>query len=476
MVRAKGIFISNFLGIREFSIAPGVVTVIQGPNGLGKSSLLESIKTHVVGGNDATLLRNGADHGEAILELSDGLKLRKDLKANGETPRSVIHPQLGDMKRPASIISKLCESLSIDPAAFMSPALKPEQRVKIVLESMPLEVTAEQIAEGSGVDLDIVKIGLVGTSGPCHALELIGHCRKRWEEFRADFGRQAKTQRGIAESIQLPPDSSIDWVDAIQCRQEDRDSRMLDVRNSRNAISSGYIKMKAAAERAMADAESAAVRRTNDAIEVLRVKLAAESARLRETRDTAVREAERQRDTYLQQLDEESGPQIQRLTELVAEAQQYLAQGAVIESNRNLKSSMEESAQTNEREWNRMQDAIQQLAKFEKSLLETLPIPGLEFRDGRLYFDGVVFERLNTAQRVFICIELAKLRAGELGIVVIDNLECLDQEHFDEFIRQALESGLQWVVGRVSDGALRVATIDTAGEWIENEVPKEAIQ
>src|SRR5207249_3426353 len=104
-------------------------------------------------------------------------------------------------------------------------------------------------------------------------------------------------------------------------------------------------------------------------------------------------------------------------------------QSAVVTSNRALKAEMETQAEDSQREWNRIQSAIQGLGELEKSLLETLPIPGLQLGgDGRLYFDEIPFERLNTQKRIFICIELAKLRAGELGLVVIDNLECLDQE------------------------------------------------
>src|SRR5437763_1984966 len=120
-IRAQGLFLSNFLGIRNYQIAPGVVTMIEGPNGMGKSSILEGFRTHAVGGNDAALISNGAERGESVLVLSDGLQLRKELRANGETPRSIIHPDRGPLKRPVGILDKLFDSLSVDPSAFMSP-------------------------------------------------------------------------------------------------------------------------------------------------------------------------------------------------------------------------------------------------------------------------------------------------------------------------------------------------------------------
>src|SRR5882724_4930776 len=171
MVKANSLFLGNFLGVRELQISPGVVTMIEGPNGMGKSSILEGFRTHAVGGNDATLLSNGAERGESVLVLSDGLQLRKDLKSNGETPRSVI--QNGSpMKRPVGILDKLFDSLSVDPSAFMSPGLKPPERNKIVLGLMPLEVSAEQIAQATGADQAAVEEILAEARG-YHALELI---------------------------------------------------------------------------------------------------------------------------------------------------------------------------------------------------------------------------------------------------------------------------------------------------------------
>jgi hypothetical protein len=90
-------------------------------------------------------------------------------------------------------------------------------------------------------------------------------------------------------------------------------------------------------------------------------------------------------------------------------------------------------------------------------LLASLPIPGLAVIDGEIYRNGVVFDRLNTAQKVEIAVEIAKLRAGDLSVICVDGIELMDTNHFNEFRKQSLESGMQMFVTRVADGEFGIA-------------------
>jgi len=100
--------------------------------------------------------------------------------------------------------------------------------------------------------------------------------------------------------------------------------------------------------------------------------------------------------------------------------------------------------------------ALAGIDEYKAELLASLPIAGLVVRDGDVFFNDVQFDRVNTAGQVRIAVEIAKLRAGELGIICVDRIECLDKNSFDEFRRLSMESGLQMVVTRVSNGALAI--------------------
>mgnify|MGYP001493802624 CR=1 FL=1 len=75
----------------------------------------------------------------------------------------------------------------------------------------------------------------------------------------------------------------------------------------------------------------------------------------------------------------------------------------------------------------------------------------LEVRDGEIFRNDVPFDRLNTAQQVEVAVEVAKLRAADLGVICVDRIECLDSASLEAFRKSALESGLQLFVTRVAD-------------------------
>jgi DNA repair exonuclease SbcCD ATPase subunit len=104
--------------------------------------------------------------------------------------------------------------------------------------------------------------------------------------------------------------------------------------------------------------------------------------------------------------------------------------------------------------------ALEDIEAYKAELLAGLPIPGVEVIDGEIYREGVQFDRLNTSQQVGIAIEIAKLRAADLGIVCVDGCELMDSAHLEELRRQAAESGLQMFITRVTDDEFGIDTQD----------------
>jgi exonuclease SbcC len=96
------------------------------------------------------------------------------------------------------------------------------------------------------------------------------------------------------------------------------------------------------------------------------------------------------------------------------------------------------------------------LENIKSQMLAKLPIDGLEIIDGQIYRHGVIFDRLNTAQQMDIAIEVAKLRAGEIGVVCVDGLERFDNDTYELFKNKMMESNLQLFVTKVDNGELEI--------------------
>ena len=117
---------------------------------------------------------------------------------------------------------------------------------------------------------------------------------------------------------------------------------------------------------------------------------------------------------------------------------------------------MREEADELERRADGKTAEIESLDAYRMELLAKSPLPGLEIREGDIFVDGVPFDRVNSARKMRIAVEVAKLRAGELGLICVDGAEMLDEEAFKALCDGMRDSGLQMICTRVSAGPINV--------------------
>src|SRR5690606_21563035 len=158
----------------------------------------------------------------------------------------------------------------------------------------------------------------------------------------------------------------------------------------------------------------------------------------------------------------ELDPRLAELRDAYTRASEQLRSADRDANTRKVVEQMESEVATLEERSRKLTEALGRLDALKLGPLQKLPIPGLEVRDGDIYRDGVPFDRLNRAQQVQIAIDVARLRAGRLGLVCVDGLECLDRETFEAFCEQAAASDLQLIVSRVTEGELEVRTVEPA--------------
>lgn len=431
--------ISNVLGIDELEFTPGGFNEISGKNGQGKTSVLEAIKSVIEGGHDATLLRRGAESGEIVMVLDDKTTIRKRVTAKSSPVEVVQDGQ--KQKRPTDIIKELTDMLSTNPVDFLRAPKK--DRVRVLLETMPIEVDAEKLSSLAGIPVD--------PEAAENGLAVIDIVRKQVFDDRTGTNRAVKEKEATINQLQLAmPDApggvegSEDELRAkVEAADQAKTAELERIRTKLDGIKSTN------AEKLQALREE-----TQTRIDAIKAEAAG--------RAEAINAEERRIEGLAGQQREKA---IQLHTDTVTPLNQALAS---IRGNREAHAKREqalETVNTLEKELEVLQsDAVKQtkalsdIDDYKSKLLDALPIPGLEVRDGEIYRDGVQFDRLNTAQQVDIAVEIAKLRAGELGVVCVDGLELLDKDAFEAFRDRCLDSGLQLFVSRVSDDEFQVKT------------------
>ena len=144
------------------------------------------------------------------------------------------------------------------------------------------------------------------------------------------------------------------------------------------------------------------------------------------------------------------------MNERIGQARSLAARQAADVKTREHIDSLAASAKQLEEKSVAMTRNLKSLDLLKANMLAALPIPGASIADGDLLINGIKFDRLNMAERMRIAIELAKLKARDLGLILVDEAEHFDSATWDAFRQAATESGLQFVAARVADSDLEV--------------------
>jgi len=446
-MRVQSITIKDVLGISDLQIEPGSLTVISGQNGVGKSSALAAIRSVMSGGHEPDLIRQGAAEGSVIVTLEDGITIAKIIRPEKST-LTVRHPELGKISKSQQWINGIVDSLSLDPIAFLSaPA---HDRVRILLEAIPLTVSAEQLAFlGADTPSDL--------SG--HALEVIARIHRSLYDERTGINRAAKEKRATVAQMTatLPAEPAVgDWAAIYK-------QRLSEDRALQQAMQERVSDAKGDAERSRnISRENCHVEKTSLAtdqqreIDQIRRKYAELVKQAEDRRDARIREADTILSGALAFIEAECGARKAELQTSLAEAKAQsdlaLKSQAAREFIRRL------DAETSELEGGSraLSSQIEQLEALKGNLLKSLPIHGLEISDGQVTVDGIPFDRVNDATKYRMAIEVARLRSGELGLVLLDRAEIFDEHNWSAFKEAALAAGVQLIVARVAEGPLTV--------------------
>lgn len=433
--------ISNILGIAELELSPQGFTQISGPNGTGKTSVLESIKAVLNQGHDATLLRKGAEKGEVVLVLDDGMELSKTITPSGSTTN--VRRDGKKQARPAEAIKALTDSLSVNPIDFLLAPKK--DRVKALLEAMPLEADTVHLQEIAGVQVK-AQPGL-------HALHVIELVHKQVYDERTGTNRAVKEKQATINQLEaaVPPLPAGVGGDEQELQQQ------LAAATTARDTTLGKITAKLDGLKATAQQEIEAVRvetqrLIDEAKAAGQAKVDAINTALSEQSTKAAAAREKAQTTHTETV----GPINTQLQVIRNDREAAGRRNQTLDTIASLRTELETltadaTAQTK---------ALEDIEQYKSDLLSSLPIPGVEVRDGEIYRDNVPFDRLNTAQQVDVAVEIAKLRAADLGVICVDRIECLDADSLAAFKESAIASGLQLFVTRVSDDEFQIETSD----------------
>ncbi|AUR95307.1 coil containing protein [Vibrio phage 1.205.O._10N.222.51.A7] len=480
-MKIASVQIKNILGVSalEFNHESGSVIEISGGNGKGKTSTLEAIKDAFGASAYSSLIRNGEESGEVVLDFGDIIVNRK-YKAEG-TPKTTVKARLpgsdkyGAVGSPAKYIKSLTNASSLDPASLLSA--KPKELIDIVLNSMPIYADANRIMDITGVSHDV--------SG--HALNVISEIGKSIFDERTGVNREGKQLQGTIASLretlpeELPSkseleqqvtelqDSNLNIHEEFNAERakvdEEAKGKVKDCESELTKINLeiGSVSSSIHVNREETNAKVIGLQKQIDALknehELFASKQMGEQRSL-EQKASSVRDRhaviEDERERQQSDIDNKVVTKQQENNQQINQLQNSISQCAVIDNTLNNVKNYEAQLQQISGKSKSMGEQIKMLNEYKEELCQALPIEGLEIKEGNLLLDGVSFETLNTAARLTLVVKLAELNAGDCGVVILDNTEMMDSETYTSFLAEADKTDLTFIVARVTDGDLKI--------------------
>lgn len=439
--------ITNICGIEQIEFEAGSVTVISGANGTGKTSILEAIKAVFDGGHDPTLVRRGAESGEVFMWLDDGSTIRKKIttkEKNGST-LDIRNPDGGKVGKQAEYLARLADGFAYDPSGFWTGTAK--DRAAHMLKVMPIEFTGAEVRAAAGLPDSADKAffeqnGLLNLADhETITLDRLNSIRAGRYTTRTDENRAARDLEGSTITLRsaLPKDAKEPrFLDLLRKSVEDQ---VAAVERRRAEVGTAH-REQLQAKKAEMDA----------ALETERVAYMARVEAIKGQFTEFVESANEATDVQLRDIDAAHAESLSEARAELAKAEAAAESYQRAEGVRQQIKANEAKARVIASRVEYLDKAIEGLDALKRQKLDTLPVPGVEVRDGEVFVDGVPWERVNKARQCTVAVALCTLAHGQLPLVVIDEAEVMDADTMAHFKEAAVAAGLQVIMARVESG------------------------
>lgn len=498
VLQVTQIRVRDVLGVREFAMAPGKVTLIQGKNGSGKSTRLAAIQAALKGGTTlAKLARVGAAgeevKPEAVLVLEgdgEAYEVKRDAKTVTVRKRVGDSAAFADVARPQEFLASLQDGQAANPVAFLMAPEK--ERLILLLEALDLKLDRARLREILGDAAELVRPQPRGLA----ALEELALARQDVYAARTGVNRDATGKRASAEQCRRDapakvPDAPTDEdearlradVDELAATIARREAEIaaaqkaevaeaeakadIDEGRIKGALAATKAKLRANQSEKASELRAAVERQIADRAALIETEIAEETAQAQAALDAigatcdeagaAARDAAGGALAALAK-DRERLSAGRAALGTVATAREHSAAARALHAQID---RFERDADELKARSQRLSDVIDGLERYRAQLAAELPIEGLEIVDGQIRVGGVPYDQLNTAQRVSIAVKVALLRAAgrPLPLVFVDGAEALDEANFEALCAELEASEVQAFVARVTeDLALVTAT------------------
>ena len=466
-MKTTKIIIKNLFGIKETTL-DGRSVEITGPKGSGKTSVLDAIRFALTNRSDRDyIIHQGADEGEIIIETDTGLTIDRKTRA---TRADTIKVKDGAMlqTRPAEFLSGIFTPLQLNPVQFTQLSRQEKNRVilNLIEFSWDLNWIREQFGEiPQGVDYSK------------HILEVLADIQAEngvYFQSRQNLNRDIRNKQAFIADIAKDIPAGYDYEKWNTYPVGEKYRELERLREQNNVIEraktfrSGY-ESKIRGMEAQRDMELAAIDREissqrtalTGTIERLRAEIKAaedKMAGLEQRRQERFSVAQANYEAAVAKLEKDMGV----ANDYADRPADTSALAAEVDTAEQMRKHLNEYQRMVD-----MQKEVEDLSAHSVALTEkielarelpariletaTIPVDGLTVENGIPLIHGLPISNLSDGELLELCVDITVSKPGQLGIILVDGAERLDQGSRERLYAKCKAKGLQLIATRVTD-------------------------
>lgn len=467
-MRISRLKISNLFGITQLEL-DGKSIELSGKNGVGKSSVIDSIKYALLNSSDRKLIiKDGENEGEIFIEFDTGLNIDRKKRTAQADFKSV--KQNGDnVGSPEAFLKSIFTSLQLDPIAFMEMTEREQNSILLNLIEYPwtLDTIKKWFGElPSGVSYDQP------------LLAILYDIQKKDGDYylkRQDINRSIREKTAIVTEIgeNLPTDYDGDKWEKVQLaplyteiEKIRKNNELIEkARTLKENRDNKIRKFEADKEIALSALKDEFLSRDNEIEkEILKLEnkikeLRTEKGGLDEKKadkekvilsqfEKSVASYDSEVKAYEEYLDMEIQPVDEKL-EKARHAEEM--KGYVSDYHRML--DMQDDIQALQEKSQSLTEKIEKARKLPGEIMETatIPVKGLTVKEGIPLINGLPISNLSSGEKLDLCIDISLQNESGLKLLLLDGTEKLSDEMRDHVYEKCKEKNVQIIATRTTN-------------------------
>lgn len=491
--------IKNFMKLRDVKLQLGKVNQFVGETDNGKTAVIKAIKFAAKGKNGPSIITTGEDKTEVILELEDGVLIDRSMNQEGKQRLKIRREGGGGQ----AFLNTLFKSEVFNPLELLNP----KNRTDTILEAISFKVTADEVAEHLKISKEKLPDGIDYQD---HGLKVIDNIYDYFFKRRAEAKkeRDEKQERVELHEKATPRLEGVDKTltpeaHAKNLAEIQQKIAVLQIEVENEETLAGEIKeleqqkkesseLLARNERAKLDLEveikkvgedhkyATGMRKQRYQSDLERLQTEFERD-LREIDKKAVTDAERlseRKEKYveavingadkielidkkIQQFEPTTLPELkEQMAALNVELEKATSQSKDLELIGIYKKHMlrleelRREAQAEQSRVDELEDRLNKLlGEVRQSLMAKIqmPVPGLEYLNGKFTLDGYALDDLSTSQMIRLAVAIIKNLSGETKLICIDGAESLDEKAYRTLHEEIEKDDFVYVLTRVGE-------------------------